>query len=287
MTKNIRKYMNIKKIALVVIGSMLLAASINYFISPVGLYTGGLSGVALIIETLSDGKINFSISNFVLNFPLLLLSWFKLGKRFTFYTIISVVTLSVGAGLLPEIPLISDDLLLMSLFGGIIAGVGTVLTLKAGGSCAGVDIIALYMSERSGKPLGNYALMIAIGIFSISAILFDLEIVLFTLIGAYATTIVIDKLHTRYNKLSVTVITNDPTAFIEEYQGKSNRGITILDAVGAYTGQNKKMLYVVITSYELTPFIELVKKHDPQAFINVSKSTRVFGSFYTPPIDDM
>ncbi len=286
MKQRIKRYLNPKKIALVVFGTILTAIQITYFVQPVGLFTGGASGLALIIVTLTNNKVTFGIVYLLMNLPLLFISWFKLGRRFTFYTIISVLTLSFVTTILPDIELISDDLLIMSLFGGIIGGIGISLTLKAGGSCAGSDIIALYLSERTGKPIGTYGFAINAFVLSLSAILFDLEIALYTVIGSYVTSLVIDKIHTRYRKLTVTVNTDSPDELIKEYQTKSKRGITILNAIGAYTGKERKLLYIVITSYELTPFIDLVRKHDPNAFINVNKSEKVFGAFHKVSIED-
>ncbi len=286
MKSRFERYFNPKKLALVVVGTFLTALQITYFVQPVKLFTGGASGLSLIIVTLTNEKITFGLVYFLLNLPLLFISWFKLGKRFTFYTIISVVTLSLITTILPTIDLISDDLLIMSLFGGIIGGIGISMTLKAGGSCAGSDIIALYLSERTGKPIGTYGFVINAIVLSLSAILFDLEIALYTVIGSYVTSLVIDKIHTRYRKLTVTVNTDNPKALIREYQKRSRRGITILNAIGAYTGKERKLLYIVITSYELSPFIDLVRKHDPNAFINVTKSEKVFGSFHTVSIEE-
>ncbi len=281
-----KQYLNFKKIGLVILGSLIASLQILYFVQPVGLYTGGLSGFVLIIDTFTNNKFGFALLYFIFNLPLLFVSWFKLGKRFTFYTIVSVISLTVFTAVLPSIELISNDLLMMSLFGGIIGGVGISLTLKAGGSAGGIDIIALYLSERTGKSIGSFGFIINAFVLLLSAILFDLEIALYTIIGSYVTSLVIDKIHTRYRKLAVTVNTSNYKGLIKEYQLKSKRGITIINAIGAYSGQPRTLLYIVITSYELTPFIELVKKHDPNAFINVSKSEKVFGSFHKLSIKD-
>lgn len=281
-----KQYLNFKKIGLVILGSLIASLQILYFVQPVGLYTGGLSGFVLIIDTFTNNKFGFALLYFIFNLPLLFVSWFKLGKRFTFYTIVSVISLTVFTAVLPSIELISNDLLMMSLFGGIIGGVGISLTLKAGGSAGGIDIIALYLSERTGKSIGSFGFIINAFVLLLSAILFDLEIALYTIIGSYVTSLVIDKIHTRYRKLAVTVNTSNYKGLIKEYQLKSKRGITIINAIGAYSGQPRTLLYIVITSYELTPFIELVKKHDHNAFINVSKSEKVFGSFHKLSIKD-
>ncbi len=287
MLQTIKNYFNLKKITLMFIGSLLLAVAINYFIVPVELYTGGLMGLILIINTVTNGLLGFGILYFVLNVPLLLLSWFKLGKRFTFYSIVSVVFVSVFTEILPVLTPISQDKLIMSLFGGILTGVSVVLMLQAGGSAGGSDIVALYMSEKTGKPLGYFALIINVIVLSITALLFDIEIVLYTLIGSYVASVVIDKLHTRYQKLTITINTCCGDEIIEEFKEKSSRGVTIIPAIGGYSKQRRDLLYIVVTSFELTSVLELVKRHDENAFINVEKSVKVFGNFTSPSIDEV
>ncbi len=287
MKEVFKKYFNVKKLLLLLGGGLSFSIAVNYFIIPVDLYTGGLTGLLLIFNTLIGNKIDFALLYLLANIPLLLLSWFKLGKRFTFYTVFNVLSFSFFTAILPDIKQISDDRLIMALFGGGFSGVGVVLSLLAGGSGGGIDILALYYSERTGKPLGQFALLINVIVLSLTAILFNLEIALYTMIGSYVTSIVIDKFHTRYRKLTVTVNTSNPDEFIEEFKMKSTRGLTIIPAKGAYTMQDRKLLYVVITSYELTPFLELVKKHDENAFVNITKSERVFGNFNTISIDDI
>lgn len=286
MLKIIKKYFNIKKIALVSLGSLLLSCSLTYFIMPVGLYTGGLMGLILIITTLTKGIIPFGVLYFLLNLPLLMLSWFKLGKRFTFYTIIAVVLVSFFVEVLPDMKQISDDILIMALFGGILSGVAIVLVLRAGGSGGGSDVVSLYFAERTGKPIGHFALIINVIVLAITAALFEIEIVLYTLIGSYVTSVVIDKFHTRYQKLTLTINTANSKELIAEIQAKTIRGVTIIPAIGGYTKQQRDLLYIVVSSFELTPMLDLVRKVDENAFINITKSTMVFGNFKQPSIDE-
>ncbi len=286
MLNIIKKYFNLKKIALILLGSILLSMAINYFIEPVNLYTGGLMGVILIVSTLSNGLFSFGLLYLLFNLPLLVVSWFKLGRRFTFYTIISVLSVSFITTVLPEVPQISDDKFIMSLFGGLLTGVAVVLILRAGGSTGGSDVISLYFAEKTGKPIGYFALIVNIIVLSLTALLFDLEIVLYTLIGSYAASVVIDKLHTRYQKLTLTINTSNAEELIEAFQQKSSRGVTIIPAIGGYTRQERQLLYIVVTSFELTSVVELVKKYDEGAFINITKSVAVFGNFTSPSIDE-
>ncbi len=291
MTKQVLiKYLNPRKIALIILGSILQAIAINIFIANADLYSGGVVGVALFFTTiLAKININLGIGTvfFILNLPLLFLAWFKLGKRFSFYTILAVVSFSIIAKFVPTNIAVSENVLLITIFGGILMGVAITLVLKAGGSTGGIDIISMYLSERSGRPMGAYAISINIVVFSLVAIVASFEVVLYSIINAYICAIVIDKLHTRYRKLTLLVNTRMAKEVIEEYHNKSTRGVTIIPAVGAYTKEPQDILYFVISSYELSPTLELIKRIDANAFININKTERVFGNFKQIDLDEI
>ncbi len=288
--ETVKKYLNIRKLALIVIAAFLQAIAINVFITPANLYSGGITGLALFIQTVLlniDIKLSFGLLYFLFNVPLLILAWKKLGKRFSFYTIFAVITLSICTNLVPDTYVVSEDQFLMSIFAGILLGAGVTLVLKAGGSTGGLDIVAMFISERTSKPMGTYALFINIGIFTLIAFNSNPEIILFSIVNTYVCSVVIDKLHTRYKKLTLTVTTTESDKIIEEYMSRSTRGITIIPAIGAYTRQPRDLLYFVISSYELTATIELIKRIDNNAFINIIKTERVFGNFTQPNLDDI
>lgn len=290
MKQMIKKYFNLKKISLILLGVTIQALAINLFYVPAGLFASGLTGVAMILQGVFGNVVNYSIIYFILNIPILIIAILKLGKRFAFFTVIAVFTFtiasSLSASLIPDTLLISDEPLIMAVFGGLICGVGISLTLKAGGSTGGTDVITLLISEQTGKTMGYYAFIINTFILVVIGFLNGIEIALFTIVATFMASFAIDRLHRRYKKVTLTVITTKPAELIKDIHSKSYRGITVIDAHGAYTGEEKTILYIVVSSYEYIGFVENIQKLDPYAFINVTDCVAVYGNFHTPKLDE-
>ncbi len=284
--ENIKKYFDYKKLFNIFIGVLIQTIAIKYFFIPVGLFTTGITGIAIIISDFVT-IIDYSIWYFILNIPLIILGFLKIGKRFTFFTLIAVVLFTIITQLLPDnVEVISDEELLMSIFGGMTLGFGISLTFKAGGSTGGLDIVAIYLSERFGKPTGFYAFQMNALIVLVISISYGLEKALFTLVALFITTSIIDRVHRRYKRVTLTVITKDPQDIIDDIQSNSQRGITVMKAKGAYSGAEKSVLYIVALSYEYMDIVEKIRRIDDTAFINVANSVGVFGNFITPKIDE-
>src|SRR5690606_36856424 len=182
--------------------------------------------------------------------PVFILGWFKVGKGFTIYSIISVIFSSLFLQFLPIIQL-SEDIILNAVFGVLVAGVGVGMKLKVGASTGGMDIVAMYLSRLKDKPLGVYFISLNAVIIAFAGILYEPENALYTMVALYVTTRVIDAIHTRFNKLTAMIVTHKVEELQKAIHEKLVRGITILPAVGAYTKTDKHMLYLVITRYEL------------------------------------
>src|SRR5690606_25087075 len=194
------------------------------------------------------------------------------------YSIISVIFSSLFLQFLPIIQL-SEDIILNAVFGGLVAGVGVGMTLKVGASTGGMDIVAMYLSRLKDKPLGVYFISLNAVIIAFAGILYEPENALYTMVALYVTTRVIDAIHTRFNKLTAMIVTRKAKELQQAIHSTMVRGITILPAVGAYTNENKNMLYLVITRYELYDLERIIKEVDPEAFTNIVQTTGIFGFF--------
>lgn len=272
--------MDRKKIAyqiiLLLVGTVILACAYNFFISSNHLLSGGVIGVSMILNQLFG--FNTGTLNFLFNIPILLLGYWKLGRKFIVYSLISVTTLSVTMSILPVTQVV-DDLLLASIFGGVIAGLGLGLIFKSTGSSGGFDIIALVILQKRDFPLGIVTLFLnAIVIFT-AGFLFDWEIALYTLISMYATSKLIDIIHTKDIKLTLTIITEKGDELEEVLLKQFKRGITIMHGEGAFTNKEKQILYMVVTRYELDDIRDVVREVDSQSFVNITPTLEVIGSF--------
>ncbi|ERJ13421.1 YitT family protein [Haloplasma contractile] len=272
----------------VLIGSVLYAIGIKWFLEPAQLYAGGFTGIAQLISNLSEYLIGvdlpISITWFVLNIPVFFLGYGKVGKRFTILSIVSVFLGSLAMNFVvigqlgAQLPIVQDKML-NAICGGVISGIGVGLTLKRGASTGGMDIISQYLSDKGGRSVGAYSFIINAVIIAIAGSVYGWEIALFTLINLFISSVVIDKFHTRHHKLALFIVTNHKEELVEEIHKRVYRGITLIPAQGAYSKQDKSILFMVIQSYQLYNIVNIITEVDPQAFTNVTKSQGVYGNF--------
>ena len=274
--------METKKMVIVVIGAFLNALAMNLFLIPANIYASGFTGLAQLLSRLVGSFAPFNISTgillFILNIPVTIIAWKKVGKSFTFYSFLSVILMSVFLELIPIVH-VSPDILLNAVFGGVIAAVGVGITLKYGASTGGMDIIAMLLSRMKDRPVGTY-LFVLNGIIIVTAgYIYGPEKALYTIVTLYTSTRVIDAIHTRHEKLTVMIITKKADELKQAIHSKLVRGITSLPAKGGFTNENKEMLMIVITRYELYELEKVIQQTDPQAFTNIVETAHVFGMF--------
>ncbi|WP_100011443.1 YitT family protein [Lentibacillus sediminis] len=271
-----------RRIIIVIFGALLNAVSLNFFLIEANVYASGFTGAAQLMASVFQDFLGIGISTgillFILNIPVAILGWYKVGKGFTVYSVISVVFATIFLEVLPVISF-SDDIILNAVFGGLIGGAGVGLTLKIGASTGGMDIVAMVLSRMKDRPIGTYFLTLNSVIILMAGVLYEPENALYTLLTLYVTTRVIDALHTRHEKLTAMIITHKAVELQHEIHKTMLRGITILPARGAYTNSDQNMLYLVITRYELYDLERIINEVDPKAFTNVIQTTNVFGLF--------
>lgn len=275
-------FIEARRIVIVIFSSLLLAISLNFFLINANVYASGFSGAAQLVSSIFKDFLNVQVSTgillFIFNIPVLLLGWFKVGKGFTVYSIISVIFATLFLEILPVIS-VSEDIILNAVVGGVIGGAAVGLSLKLGASTGGMDIIAMVLSRLQDRPIGIYFLTLNAIIILMAGILYEPENALYTMLTLYVTTLVIDAIHTRHEKLTAMIITHKAPELQYAIHQKMVRGITIIPAVGAYTNEDKNMMYLVITRYELYDLEKIINEVDPKAFTNIVQTAGVFGFF--------
>ncbi len=260
----------------VVLGSLIVAFAFNFFLVPHEILSSGISGIAILLGILTP--FDTGIYNFLLNVPLLILGYFKLGRAIVVNTLVCVFSLSLFLFLLPVIA-ITDNMLLSTVFGGGIGGLGVGLILKFAGTSGGLDIIAIMISRVSSFSIGLLLTGMNGIIVLISGFVFDWEIALYTMLSIYITGKMIDTVFTDHVKLTMQIVTTEGQAIREELLGSIYRGITITKGYGGYTMEEKYILMMVLTRYETMHVKKIVRKHDPNAFINIYETIEVDGKF--------
>ncbi|MEB1806195.1 MAG: YitT family protein [Bacillaceae bacterium] len=265
-----------KQLIVNVIGAVLIAVALNVFLIPANVFASGFTGVAQLIATVVP--LSTGILLLLLNIPVAVLGWIKIGKAFTLYSFINVVLTTFFLEIIPIIE-ISSDLLLNAVFGGVIIALGAGVTLKVGASSGGLDIIALILSRKSDRPVGIYFFVLNALIVITSGLLFDWERALYTLVTLYVSSRVIDAIYTRHVKLTAFIITKNADKLKDAIHTQITRGITRLPAKGGYSQEEKEMLMIVITRYEMYELKKVIQEVDPSAFTNIVETAGIFGLF--------
>ncbi|GEN56218.1 membrane protein [Halolactibacillus alkaliphilus] len=266
----------LKKYSSIVIGSVIIAIAFNLFLIPSGVLSAGVSGLAILFSLISP--FDTSLLNIVFNIPIFIIGYMYLGKSVTFNTFLVVITLSFFLYVIPIYDL-AEDLLLGSIFGGVITGLGIGIILKFSGSSGGFDIIAMIVSRVSNMSVGLLLTAMNGVIVLISGLVFDWNIALYTMLNIYITGRVIDTIHTNHIKLTMQIVTTEGDAIRKELLESIYRGITLSKAQGGYTLEEKDLLMMVVTRYETKTIKDIVRKHDPKAFINIFETVEIDGEF--------
>lgn len=280
--KNEQVSIKLKNLGIMIIGIFLYVLAMNMFISPANLYTGGVTGIAQLIIAFASSAFGIQLSLggliFLLNVPLLYLAWRSIGKRFAVLSILTVVLQSIILELVP-MGKFSDDILLNAVFGGVLIGVGVGMILKIGASTGGTDIVSQYISMKFNGSFGKYSFGINAVIILLAGITQGWETALYTIISIYITSVVVDRIHTIHQNLTLYIVTSKEDEMIDAIQKQLYRGITVLEGRGAYTKNNKSVLMIVLSSYELYEALAVIKMVDDHAFTNVVRSEMVQGHF--------
>lgn len=278
-----RRYNILSKLSAAFFYSLAVAIALNFFWQPGHIYSSGVTGFAQILESISSRYLPFtlrtSVMYFVLNVPLFILGWFKIGKKFTLYTIITVLLASVMMHTIQ--PWVAHlDPLLCAIFGGVINGVGTGMALKSGISTGGLDIIGIILRKKTGTSFGSINIAINLLIVIAAGFVFGWTRALYTALNIFINGRVIDAVYTQHQKMQVMIITEHPQQIIDSIQEKMHRGITIIhDAEGAYGHVEKTILLTIIDRYDMYDIRMAITKSDPYAFVSVSEVAKVYGRF--------
>ena len=264
---------------LMVVGTGLMALAIQCIYDPVGLGTGGFTGVAIIAKYVTKGAVPLWLTNLVLNVPLFLLAALIKGKKFVARTAVATVLLSAWLYVIPLWNLAEGDYVLSAIFGGVICGVGMGMVLLARATTGGTDMLAALIQHK----LRHYTIMqiicvidgiiVAVGIYS-----FGVKAALYAIVAIYVTSKVSDTLMEgmKYSK-AVFIVSDRYKEISDAIMTQMDRGVTGLDAVGMYSGDEKCMLYCVVSKKEIVVLKEIILKIDNNAFVIVTDAREVVG----------
>ncbi|MDQ1909791.1 YitT family protein [Paenibacillus sp. GD4] len=263
-------------LVVVALGSACIAASFNWFLIPHQMLSGGLSGISMLVGYLTGW--NIALLFLIGNLPILLWGLRTIGRRFILLSVVSVALTTWFMELLPQTPLVKD-LLIAAVTGGVFIGVGTGISMRAGGSTGGFDIIGSILTRKRDFSLGTFLtglngiVIIALGYYKQ-----NWDLALYSMLSIFITGKMIDTIHIRHMKVTVFIVTRKKDLLMQKMK-KIQRGVTVIQTEGGYTKQPQHMLMTVTTRYELLELQRLVRQWDPQAFVNIVETVGVMGLF--------
>ena len=275
-----------KEFLMILLGTTILALGINWFTSPLGLVTGGLSGVTIIVKEVSLKTLGFEIplwiTNLVLNIPLFVISIRQRGFEFAKKSLWAVGILTAAlwyTGFIPNILDVNNDLLLGGVFGGAIIGLGIGIVLRTGATTGGTDTLATIIKYKHARfPIAKVMLGIDGIIILAGMMIFGSTKAMYAIIAVFITSKVITNVLEGMSYAKAAFIMSDKSAEISEaIMHKIPRGVTGIKAKGMYTKQDKEMLFVVVSQKEITRLRELVREIDASAFITIADVREVLG----------
>lgn len=277
------------QVFLIVVGNITFAVGVNQIITPMNLYNGGFTGIAQLIRTCLINYLHFplipgldylGIIYFIINIPLFIYAYRVLGREFCISSLISIAFASFAMSVVPvaKEPLF-DNYLAACLVGGVVAGVGAGMVMRAGSSGGGQDIIGMGLSKTHPNfSVGKVNIAINLCIYAVCLFMFDIEVVIYSFIYATVIGIAIDRVHIQNINMQALIFTKKEgisDAVMKELQ----RGVTRWEGEGAYTNETTYVLCVMLSKYEMNMLLEIVRRIDPNAFVTVNEGSKIYGNF--------
>lgn len=263
-------------IVLITLGCFLCAVAIKGILLPKQFLAGGFTGLALLLHYIVP-SVPVGAAYFIFNIPLFIMGWVYVGRRFFFYSLTGMILFSLVVMLpLPELKI--SDLILCALAAGIITGTGSGIILRSLGSAGGMDILAVIVYKKSSVRIGTTNLVFNLLLLLAAALRIPLEMILYTLIYIYVSAHMVDLVVTGFSqRKAVMIISREWRAIADEIIQRMNRGVTVVQGEGGFSGQPMRILYSVITFPELSRFKNMIRQIDPDAFVVVTETLEVMG----------
>ncbi|HOR86649.1 MAG TPA: YitT family protein [Bacillota bacterium] len=275
---NANKYRYALMLLMIITGSAIGGISFNVFLIPHKLLSGGVSGIALILNYIFG--FNPGVLIFVFNIPIFIAGYRFVDKEFILLSLIGMTAFSVSIdsfSFLRNIVYI-DDVLLSCLYGGVLNGIGMGIVFRNRASQGGIDIVAVIIKKYFSINLGRTSLIINFIIVTIASLFYGLNLAMYTLVSMYVASTVLDKVQQGFgSSKSIMIITDNEQEVADTILQKLGRGVTYLEGEGAYTGNRKRVIYCIVAPWQLARLKQIVHDLDREAFMAVSDTAEVLG----------
>jgi len=272
----------VRDYALVLAGALLQAVALRLFLVPADLASGGISGISQLINHYTNWPIGLMV--FIGNLPLFLLGWRYLGgKRFVMRTVLAVAAYSLFTDLLLQVPFfpkngLTNDLVLNSLYGAVASGIGYGLVYRGQGTSGGSDILARILNRWRGIPMTQSYLMTDTLVILAAGFVFGWQKALYAIIVLYVSGLVVDSTLEGAGTVRTALIVSDQCGTVmQRILSEMERGVTILNGTGGYTGADRPVIYCVVNRSEIQQLKTIVHESDPKAFMVIGQAHEALG----------
>ncbi|MBE6185359.1 YitT family protein [Bacillus ginsengihumi] len=275
-SKKARRRLFLQRILFVTIGAIIMGVSLELFLVPNQILDGGITGISIILSHLTGFKLGVFI--FILNLPFFYIGYKQIGKTFAITTLYGITIMSITTVLLTPVHVFTDDLLLCTVFGGIILGVGVGIVIRFGGCLDGTEALAILLNKKLPFSVGEIILFVNLFIFTCAGFVFTWKFAMYSVITYFIASKAIDVVVQGLDESkSVWIISNEIDEIGEAIMARLGRGVTYLNGEGAFSGQDKKVIFCVITRLEEAKLKSIVEEFDDHAFIAVGNISEVRG----------
>lgn len=259
------------------------------FLSPVHLYDSGISGTSMLLGQLTPEWLPLSFFLIVLNVPLFAYGAKKQGAAFTVYSIFAVAVYSASSYVITYVlpidvsassPIAGNDLLLCAVFGGLISGVGSGLTIRFGGAIDGIEVMAVLFAKRLGLTVGSFVMVYNVILYLVCGIVLQSFILpLYSILTYCAAIKTVDFIVEGFDKAkSAMIITTKEEEISKELSDAFGHGITLIDSEGYYKGRQQTIIYFVVNRFQIAKMKSIIHRIDPNAFVTISDVSDIMGS---------
>ncbi|UTH06869.1 YitT family protein [Macrococcoides canis] len=265
-----------KRFMFITIGAILMAIALELFLVPNKLLDGGIVGISIMVSHFL--KLPIGLFIFILNIPFFYLGYKQIGKTFALSTLYGIGVLSIGTALLHPVPAFADEKFLVTIFGGVILGLGVGLVIRYGGSLDGTEILAILINNKTPFSVGEIVMVINFFIYTVAGFVFTWESAMYSVIAYFIAFKTIDIVQQGLDESkSVWIISDQYEEIGDAINDRLGRGVTYLKGEGAYTGDNKKVIFCVITRLEEFKLKDIVNHYDESAFVAIGNVSEVKG----------
>lgn len=278
-----------KNFLALVLAGFINAFGVTVFLAPVHLYDSGISGTSILLSQITPETLSLSVFLLILNIPLFMIGLKKQGLSFTVYSVFAVAIYSVGAWLITDVlpidvsmasPLAGKDLLLCALFGGVISGVGSGLTIRYGGAIDGVEVMAVIFAKRLNLTVGSFVMIYNVLLYVVCGLLMNSWILPLYSIVTYAAGLkTVDFIVEGVDRSkAVMIVTDKPKEVSGALMEAFECGTTKIAATGGYSNREKTIVYFVVNRFQISRMRNIVHDVDPKAFLTITEVADVFKS---------